>query len=181
MIVGDHCVVRSIDADDAEAFHRLYLGEHPPSALLDRRREFWVPTLDETRELLGSRQGDVVRGLCVLEDREGMARGFCAMRTHSTDNQFGNFVLMFFDAQDFEGPMADDAVGYLVEVAFSQRLLRKVMGQCFDNEREYRALLLRHGFESDGVQRDVVYSRGRWYSLESFTRFNPARASIADS
>jgi hypothetical protein len=38
-------------------------------------------------------------------------------------------------------------------------------------ERAYREFLVDRAFKSDGVQRDMVYTQGRYFDLESLTLF----------
>ena len=40
-----------------------------------------------------------------------------------------------------------------------------------DTEATYRNLLMAKGFESNGIQREVVYTKGVWHDLEILSLF----------
>ncbi len=166
MITGEYGVIRTAEQDDAVALKRLYDPSQPRSALLDRKRELLVPTLDELRELLNHKESK--RGVFyTVEDRCGEVHGFCLLRGAQPEVSYAEFVVMFFEDADYATPLADETFGFLAQRAFVQLKLNKVVAQCLDGEAAYRDFLVCHGFESEGVQRDVLFNQGRWYSLES--------------
>lgn len=120
--------------------------------------------------LVGGPEGRL-SDLNAIEDRQGQVRGFCALRATPNEPLFGQLVVMACDESDYGDPVCDEAARYLIEEAFLRRRLHKVMAQSLDHETAFTEFLIRHGFESDGVQRQVLYSGGRWMDLESFTLF----------
>ncbi|HOZ45017.1 MAG TPA: GNAT family N-acetyltransferase [Candidatus Hydrogenedentes bacterium] len=174
MIRGEHSVTRTADQDDALALKRLYASGRPRSALLDRKREFLVPTVDEIRELLAKK--DLQQGaFYAVEDMAGDVRGFCSLRGAHPEVAYAELVLLLIDEADYATPLADEVYAYLRRRAFDHMQLNKLIAQCLECERGYRDLLIRHGFESAGIQRDVHYTGGRWYYLESFELFSRHR------
>ena len=169
MIIGSHSVIRSAGPDDAEAF-RTAFEAGPVGALLDQQRESFVPTVAELREMLGSSR-NAFGAVNAVEDLEGVVRGFCALNGSPLDAHIAQFAITFFNLDDFAAPIAGEVGGYLRDEAFGRKRFHKVMAQCLDHERPNKAFLLQHGFLSDGVQREILYSGGRWYDLESFTLF----------
>lgn len=168
MIKGAHSVIRSADPDDAEALKSVYDSQTPRSSLLDQRRELNAPTRDELREVMSQKEmGKSV--FYTVEDREGEICGFCCLRGMNPEAQFSEFVVIFLEESRFLTPMADEVFDFLSRLAFERMRNRKVVTHCLASEVEYRKFLISHGFESAGVQRDVVYSHGRWFNLEALT------------
>jgi len=173
MIRGKHSIIRSADGDDAPTLVGVYRPETPRSCLLDQRREPILPTLDEMREMLA--QKDMGRSLFnAVEDLDGRLRGFCSLRGLNAEASYSEFILVFLNDDDFDTPMASDAFDFLAQQAFQVIHVNKVMSHALNCESAYRRFLLRHGFVSDGVQRDVLFTGGRWHSLEAFTLFGAA-------
>jgi len=170
MITTEHAVIRKAEADDAEAFRRLFDPDVPRSFVLDRRREIHFPTLDELRDVLGKK--DAAAGfLYAIEDRDGEVRGFTALRGVSLETGYAEAAIHFSAAADYAEPIADEAADYLLHQAFVVQRLNKVVHHCMETEEALRTFLLRRGFESDGVQREVIYTLGRWLDLETLSLF----------
>ncbi|MDQ1257364.1 MAG: hypothetical protein QG656_1968, partial [Candidatus Hydrogenedentes bacterium] len=161
------------EQDDAPALKRLYDPARPRPALLDRKRESIAPTLDEVRELLNLKEAKF-GAFYAIEDRRGEVCGFCVLRGAHPEVRYAEFVVMLFGDDDYATPLADDVFAHLLRQAFTQLQLNKVIAQVLDWETAYRQALVRHGFVSDGVQRDVVFAQGRWFHLETLSLFNPA-------
>jgi RimJ/RimL family protein N-acetyltransferase len=106
-----------------------------------------------------------------VEDLEGNIRGFCTLRGADQELAYGELVLMLFDEPDYDSPLADEVFEFLRKSAFQQKKLNKVVTYCLDGETAYRSLLIRKGFQSDGVQREIVFALGRWHNLESLSLF----------
>lgn len=170
MITGEHSVIRLAEPDDAYELKRLYDPQRPHSAMLDRRREIAQPSIDELREGLAKPEKRV-GALYAIEDKEGVVRGFCSIRGASAELRYAEMVMPLFEDSDYATPLADEAFAFLHRGAFVERRLNKVVAHCLDSEGAYRALLVRHGFASDGIQRQVLWSRGRWHDLETLTLF----------
>ena len=179
MITGEHAVIRTAVQDDAVALKRLYDPTHPRSAFLDRKRELLVPTIDELRQLL-TRAEAKTGVFYTVEDRGGTIRGFAVLRGSTPEISSAELVVMLLDDADYATGLADEVCGFLLHRAFVQMGLNKMMAQCLDWERAYRDFLGARGFESDGVQRDVLFAQGRWYDLESLTLFRRSYESMAE-
>jgi hypothetical protein len=91
------------------------------------------------------------------------------LRGSNPEGQFSEFVVIFLDEATFSTPIADEVFDFLARLAFQRMRNHKVVTHCLDAEVEYRKFLMGHGFASAGVQRDVVYSQGRWFNLEALT------------
>ena len=168
MIKGAHSVIRSADPDDAGALKSVYDSQTPRSSLLDQRRESNPPTRDELCEVMSQKEmGKAV--FYTVEDLGGKICGFCCLRGLNPEAQFSEFVVIFLEESTFSTPVADEVFDFLSRLAFQRMGNRKVVTHCLDGEVEYRKFLISHGFKSAGVQRDVVYSQGRWFNLEALT------------
>jgi len=169
MITGEHGVIRTAEQDDAVAMKRLYASPLPRSALLDRKRELLVPTLDELRELLNHKDAKRAGVFYTIEDRCGAVRGFCSLRGAHPEVAYAEFVVMFFEEADYANPMAGEAFEFLAHRGFVQMRLNKLAAQRLEWETAYRAFLVRHGFEGEGVQRDIAFACGRYHDQESLS------------
>lgn len=170
MITTAHGSIRTADLDDAPALLRLYNPAFPRSALLDIRREPILPAEDDLREMLTRKE--VQQGmLFAVEDRHGLVRGFCSLRGVSPEAAFGEVAVMFIEPDGHDTPLAGEAVDFLLQRAFERLRLHKVVAHCLEDETALRQLLVKHAFESSGVQREVFFSLGRWHNLETFGRF----------
>lgn len=177
MVTGEHTYIRTADPDDAAAMRQLYAGEAPRSALLDARREPILPTEDELREALSTK--DAMKGnFFAIEDRAGVVQGFCVLRGASKDAAYGEFGLMLLDEAALEGPIAEEAFRFAYQRGFERLRLRKMLAHCLETETALRAFLVRCGFVSTGVQREVFYGRGRWHNLETFSLFSPELRAV---
>jgi RimJ/RimL family protein N-acetyltransferase len=170
MIIGQHTVIRSAEPDDAIALWRLYDPDRPRAFLLGPAREVLIPTIDELREMLGRR--DVVQGtFFVIEDTVGEVRGCCVLRGARLESEFAEIVIVFGSDDYYASPPAEEVFRFLARSAFIDKKLNKMCAHCLSAEESYRAFLIRHGFNSDGVQRDMVYTKGRYFDLESLSLF----------
>ncbi len=170
MIISEHSVIRTAEPDDAYALMRLYDPGRPRSFLLGPHREIIVPTLDELREVLGRR--DVITGaFFVVENTVGEVRGCGVMRAARLESEFAEVMVGLEDDADYSTPLADEALDYLCRLALLEKKLNKVVACCLLTEGVYRDLLIRHGFKSDGTQRDIMYTLGRYFDLESLSLF----------
>lgn len=171
MIRGRCSVIRTAEPDDAAALHAAYSGHGPLACLLDQRREFLAPNLDEVRETLGRRKELELAPLYALEDLDGLVRGFCSLRGAGREMTYSEFMIVLLDPEDLATPLADEAFDFLAERAFGPMGLNKLVCHALDDEGVLRAFLVRRGFRSDGVQREVVYTGGRYHDLEAFSLF----------
>lgn len=175
MIRGEHSVLRTALIDDAEAFSRLFSAGSPRAPLLDQRQEWLVPTLHELRHALSGVRQETYSGLNVVENLEGDPVGFCVLRRGKSDPLFSQMSVMLFDASMYTTELANEVGARLIEDGFGRNLGHKLMAQCLCREPEYRAYLAGLGFESDGVQREVLYANGRWHDMESLSLFARSR------
>lgn len=179
MITGTYTVIRSAEPDDAAAMWRLYDPRRPRSFLLGPTREVMIPTLDEMREMLGRR--DVIQGsFFTIEDLAGEIRGCCVLRGAKMESEFAEIVVALDDDTAYDTPLADEVIAYIQKLGFVDKKLNKLVAHCLSNETHYRAYLLRHGFSSDGVQREMVYTQGRYFDLESLSLFSAAQPGSVD-
>ncbi len=171
MIFGEDCVIRAAEPDDAAALKKLYKPSKPRAATLDRRREPYQPTIDEIRELLANKDVKLLGEYYVVEDRTGEIRGFCSLRSGRQDVFFGEMLFMFIDDGDLDTGMAAEAFAFIKNKAFMERRVNKIVVHCLDCESALRAFLIRHGFESDGVAREVLFTHGHWFDNETLSLF----------
>ena len=167
VIAGQHTFIRGTELDDVPAFSRLYQAGTLRAGLLDARREPVLPTRDELRELL-SRKEIADGGFYTVEDWAGEIQGFCTLRGVNSEARYAEFSLVLLDPALYATPLADEAAGFLYERAFVRAGLNKVaLVTTQGGEADF---LRAQGFESAGVQRDVVYAQGRWHALEALCR-----------
>ncbi len=170
MITREHVLLRFSEPDDAAFLQTLYIEGPVRAALLDGRREPMLPTRWELTEMLTKR--DAMRGLSyTVEDREGRLIGWCGLRGISYEARYAEIVLVLKSELDYHSGAADEALTCLMETAFAQFGLAKVIATCLDAEPFWRDCLCRQGFFSCGVQRHIAYSGGAWRNLETFARF----------
>ncbi len=171
MITGDFAVIRSAEPDDAFALWRLYDPGHPRSFLLGPAREVMIPTIDELREMLGRR--DIVQGaFFAVEDTTGEVCGCCVLRGAKSEAGYAEMVLVFGDDRHYETPLAEEVFQFILRTALVEKKLNKLQAHCIVTEQAYRKFLAERGFTSDGIQRDMVYTKGRYFDLESLTLFS---------
>ena len=162
MIIGEHAVIRAADCDDAPGLWPLYEAPTPRSFTLGPARQVMIPTRDEFREILSRK--DLMSGVFfVVEDKCGLTRGACALRGGSREAGHSEAAVALLDEADYGAPLADEVMAFLRHKAFDERNLIKISAYCVECETAYRAFLLRSGFSSDGVQRDLVYTLGRYF------------------
>jgi RimJ/RimL family protein N-acetyltransferase len=174
MITTDHALIRTADVDDVPHLLVIYRANPLRAMLLNRRREPEMPTADQLRETL-TRKELRATPLYVIEDREGVIRGMCALRGHSMEAAYAECLLAMRDDADYDSPQSEAALAYLLNRAFNDLKLNKVVAHCLDSEPAWRAFLQGHGFEPTGVQREVVFSGGTYHDLESYDRFREPR------
>lgn len=172
MIAGEHALIRTAEPDDAPALKRLYDPDNPRASLLDTKREMLVPTEDELRVVLSGGPDSPVRTFNAIEYPSGAIAGFCALRPSPKESYYGQLTVLLHDEDEYRSPIAEHVLAHLLREAFEGKQFNKVMAPCLDHEASFRALLLAHDFVSDGVQREILYSAGRWFSMESFTLFD---------
>ncbi len=175
MIYGEHALIRTADPDDANAFQGLYDPSFPRAALLNRIREPIFPTLDDARALF-KQKPEAGGSFYAIEDREGHVRGFCALRTTQElrDTAFlSEVIALFSDESDYDSEMASEVFAWLRQTAFGERRLNKLIAHAVASEAAFIAWLKNLGFESNGVQREVLFTGGQWHNMETFTLFNP--------
>ncbi len=176
MIIGTHSVLRFSEPEDAHFYRDLYFQGGPKAALLDARREYASPTLQEIRELL--QKSESARAfLFTIEDPDGRLQGWCGLRALNIEAAYCELFLVFASPEAYAGPMADEALGALLDRAFNRLGLRKVLATCLDCEGALHACLLRHGFRSCGVQRDVLFSKEGWRGMDTLSLERAAHAS----
>lgn len=176
MITGKHSYIRGTEYDDVEALATLYQPGALRAGLLDARREPLMPSLDDLRELLGRKE--IADGaFYTVEDRQGHIRGFASLRGMNPEARYCEFSLLFLEPLTYVEPLADEAADILLDRAYCRLGLHKVLAYCLPNEQEFAAFLRRQGFESAGVQREILYAQGQWHNLETFARTGPMPTS----
>ena len=170
MIVGQHTVIRSAEADDVHFLMQVYEANPLRSSLLDARRELIIPTLDELREAMG--RADSGRGtMNVVEDMEGRVRGFCSVRGPNMEYRFAEAVVMLIDEADYALPFTSEIADFLESQAFERFNLNKLVSHALETETAYQDWLTRHQYGCDGTQREVLYARGRWLGIVAYSRY----------
>ncbi|HOQ89670.1 MAG TPA: GNAT family N-acetyltransferase [Candidatus Hydrogenedentes bacterium] len=167
--VSPDASVRAADPDDAGRLIFYYRSSRMYSALLDQRREPVMATRDELAEMLAGK--DRLGGqLFALMDCSGSVIGFGGLRGASLENLTGEVFLLLRDDSDYAASSARGMLAFLLDRAFGRMHLNKVLAVGLVEEEEgWRTLLRETGFHSCGVQRQIVYARGRWFDLETFT------------
>jgi RimJ/RimL family protein N-acetyltransferase len=166
MITGEHAHIRMADVDDAEKLCACYRGSRLQAACLDARREPFQPTGDEFREMLGKSAPQGMRFFAV-EDHVGVIRAFCSLRSSQHLTPFAEVAFLFEEEDTLDEPVADDLFAFLCDRVFMQQRLHKLVGHCLSGETAMRDYLTRHGFSSQGVQREVLFAQGRWHDIEA--------------
>ena len=170
MITGQHSCIRTTEPDDVATLQRLYTRPLPSASLMDRRREPIQPTRDELRELI-RREDAQAPGLYTVEDHAGEIQGFCMFRAGSQDLAAAQTMVLFLDDATYDSPIAEEVFDHFAREAFVRKRLNKMVAHCADYEEALRRFLLRKGFVSDGVQRDVFFGGGRYHGIESLSLF----------
>jgi len=172
MITGTHAHIRAADSDDAPALLRLHGGPHWRAALLDQKRDPLLPTLDELTETLGRKEAQQ-GAFYAVEDKAGRVRGYCGLRGMNAESAFAEITILFDEDTLYAAAFADEVFAFVRERAFVRARLHKIMVQCLESEAGLRSFLLRQGFQSNGVQREVFFAGGRYWDIESFCLFAP--------
>lgn len=172
MITTEHCVLRTAEPDDAPDMFRLYDTGKPRGCLLGSKREVIAPTVDELREILRPGEGRP-QVFYAVEDRDGVIRGYGGLRTGGPeDNHYGELIVVMHEDDDLATPTALEAWEWLRHRAFRSLLWRKGVANILSCETAQREWLIERGFESCGVQREVVFTGGRWLDAETLVIFN---------
>jgi len=172
MIRGEHSLIRTIELDDAGGLWQLYDVERPLSFLLDRRQELPLPSRDDVRRYL--ERNDPQHGqYYVVEDATGQVMAFCGVRGGAGEHGFAELGILPFADSFFEAPACKEVLAFLHQLVFFQLRRYKAMAHCLDTEVGWCKCLKQQGFESSGVQRQVLFTGGRWHDLETFTLFRP--------
>jgi len=64
-----------------------------------------------------------------------------------------------------------NAMDILERLAFVEKRWNKLVAQCLESEIDFRRLLTNRGYKSDGIQRDVLFTGGKYLDLETLTLF----------
>ena len=177
MIIGKYARIRTADVDDAPALHACYRIEGPCAALLDVKRERLEPTQDELRETLG--RAETARGLFyAVEDLSGVVQAFCLLRrAQQAEARFGELALLCPGPEILLQPLGESVMEFLRDRAFRLLALHKVTAQVFLEEEAMRGFFFRHGFVTQGVQREVHFAGGRWHDLEALALWAETEAA----
>ncbi len=170
MICSEHARIRATGPDDAAALHAFYAIGRPYASLLDKRREPFLPTVDELREMLGRKEAADL-AFYTVEDPTGIVRGFCSLRGMMPETNFGEVHVLFHELETYASPIGEAVFQFLRQRGFQRFHLHKLLAHALEGESAWRESLLRQGFISEGVQREVLYCGGHWHSLESFALF----------
>lgn len=112
-----------------------------------------------------------------------MVRGFCSLRTalQVRDATFyAELVLLLHDDADYGSPLAEEVYEWLHNSAFVERRFNKLIIHCLDGETVLRNWAVSKGFESNGVQREVLFTLGRWHNIEALSLFSTGHSNGAD-
>ena len=132
------------------------------------------------REMLARR--DVVQGsFFAVEDKAGDVCGCCVLRGAKMESEFAEIVVALADDSLYETALADEIFDFLAKLGFTEKKLNKLVAHCLSTEQRYRDYLARHGFISDGVQRQMVYTKGQYFDLESMSLFMKSTAAEGNS
>lgn len=172
MITLDNGYIRMAEPDDARTLWWLYFDGNPRAGLLDNRREPLIPTVDELRELLGRHEA-AMGNLFAIENNVGEVAGFCNLRGMTQDTGFGDLAVMFHSDNTFQTTLADSVMHFVFERSFEKSQRKRIYASILSCESCLRDFLIRHGFESNGVQREVIYARGTWLDIESLSLDSP--------
>ncbi len=170
MITCDHIIIRSAEYDDAEGLWGLYNPGKPRTFQLGPNMELRTPTIDELKPLLEDPERKLGE-FYIVEDLEGVVLGCTVMRSAAGDSPYAEAMFAFFDESLYTTPEADEAFAFVRDQAFKIKKRRKLMAHCLDTEPAYRDFLLRLGYTSNGIQRELIYSGGRYHDLESLSLF----------
>jgi len=170
MITFDHIVIRSAEFDDAEGLWGLYDPGKPRTFQLGPNLELRTPTVDELTALLDDPERKLGE-FYIVEDLEGLVLGCAVMRSASGDSPYGEALFAFFDESLYATPAADETFAFVRKQAFAIKKHRKLIAHCLDTEPAYREFLMRHGYRSNGVQRELIYAGGNYHDLESLSLF----------
>lgn len=170
MIRGEHAYIRTTEPDDASAFYALYRDSGLRASLLDPRREPLRPTASECAEMIGSRQA-AQGSFFTVEDLTGEILGFVNLRGLNQETPFCELGMLLLDPDSYRHPAAGEAFAFAADRVFARYRLLKMMALALDREEALKEFLAAHGFQSSGVQRDVLYAEGRYHAMETSVLF----------
>lgn len=166
MKLSSHTTIRFCEPDDSAFVWDLYYDGTPRAALLDGRRECMMPLRGEILEIL--QKSEAARAmLFTIEDEEGRLCGWGGLRGLNPDARFAELFLIFSDESQYASSCGEEALDYLLDRAFAQTQLSRLLATCLNTEKAWRTGLEKKGFTSCGVQREIVFARGDWKDLET--------------
>lgn len=166
MKLSSHTSIRYCEPDDSAFVWGLYYDGIPRASLLDGRRERMLPMRAEILEIL--QKSEAARAMLFsVEDGTGRLCGWGGLRGLNPDARFAELFLVFADEGLYGSPCAEEALDYLFQRAFHQTRLSRLLATCLSTEEAWRACLLKQGFASCGIQRDVLFTGGCWRDLET--------------
>lgn len=182
MITTEHCIIRTAETDDAATLCAAFDPDHPLAFFVGGGRELNRPSVDEICAAILESQKRVNENLYVFEDTMGVIRAFGAVRSSGREEAFGEFSYAPVDRGDYSGALVDVAYDFIFRLGFERLHLNKLMAHCIlPCEVGLRQSLADHGFVSTGIQRQVVYTQGKYYDLEALqifrrdTKYAPSR------
>jgi len=170
LITGNHAIIRGADPDDASFLHAFYAEGRLRAALLDAHREPLQPTQSELEELLGRKDG-FQGSFHTVEDLTGAVRGFVSIRGANHEAGFADLVFLLDEDGVYTSGVGEEALAFILDRAFARMGLRKLLGHAVVGEDGLVAALAAGGFTHDGVQREILFARGRWHDIATMTRF----------
>jgi RimJ/RimL family protein N-acetyltransferase len=106
-----------------------------------------------------------------IEDPTGDIRGFVNLRGLNQETPFCEVSLLLIDPEDYQTPLAHAAFDFAADRVFVRHRLLKIMAIALEEEVAWRAFLTARGFQGSGVQREVLFTAGRYRNLESYALF----------
>lgn len=104
-----------------------------------------------------------------IEDPEGAVRGFCALKGSSQEVGYSEIMLGLLESADYQAPLATETMAFLKRMAFFEKRLDKILAQTLSAERDFKDLLAHEGFVHNGSQREVVFTQGQYFDIDTFT------------
>ncbi|NLN94520.1 MAG: GNAT family N-acetyltransferase [Candidatus Hydrogenedens sp.] len=177
MKLSSHTTIRYCEPDDTAFVRALYYDGIPRASLLDGRRERMLPRRAEILEIL--QKSEAARAMLFsIEDETGSLCGWGGLRGLNPDARFAELFLIFAHEDHYASPYAAEALEYLLKRAFYQTRLTRLLASCLHTETAWRACLVRKGFVSCGIQRDVLFAGGCWRDLETLELEASAFSSV---
>ena len=171
MITGDHTVIRASESDDAESLWALYDPKRPRAFLLGPTQEILIPTVEELRTLLSRREAIQQGAFYIVEDLTGAVVGCIVLRAAMGDSPYAELVVALASEDAYATPVGDEIIAFVQRQAFTVKRRNKITTHCLGTEKAYRTYLVSHGFTSDGLQEQIIYTQGRYHDMETLTLF----------